>query len=416
MLPNKLFGFPPLNLSSGRYDRLEACRALMPGPLLSPIGYERFNNASGSRIAPDSAFGPASSQTVPDSPNINELVDSGVQLPSYADDEDATWDPRDSEPLPPLVQNRELFIIYLPPMTNAELEQFWKPTDNSSNMSFFRGGPDVPTEISRRLYDIGVYHPGQLFDPYACATLRLALSTYISFAFHPMGRVAWCVRQRMLREQFWKEEQRRIEEEGLRQEEEEVQWRQQQRLRREMEERRRDEHFRRLRREEDLRRQREEDDMERITAEHEQRMRRPDLLIDRYKRPETEEAREHCMRKHIGMRYRRAIHTCTRLPCFDEACTIDLPGSTGCRYADSFHSGSNTNPCTWGWGLMLRKVKEEIDITVARTADLDDIAEWYRQQCRNHPRFQGPVLVTDPPNAPDRNKCYWVVAPPAQNR
>jgi len=283
-------------------------------------------------------------------------------------------------------------------------------------MPFFRGGPTVPIEISRRLYDMGVYHPGQLFDPYACAALRLALSTYISFAYHPMGRVAWCVRQRLLQEQVWRDEQLRRDKERLRQEEEERLWRQQQKLRREAEERRRDEHFRRLRREEVLRREREEDDMERITAEHEQRMRRPDLLINRYKRPETEEAREHCMRKHMGMRYRRTIHTCTRLPCFDEACTIDLPGSTGCRYADSFHSGVNTNPCIWGWGLMLRKVKEEIDITVARTANLDEIAEWYRERCRNHQRFQGPVLVTDPPNAPDINKCYWVVAPPAQNR
>ncbi|KEQ73162.1 hypothetical protein M436DRAFT_63485 [Aureobasidium namibiae CBS 147.97] len=418
-MPNKLFGFPPLDFSSGKSDHLGAIRALMPGPLPSPIGYERSSDGTrcpGQSSAPGNALGPASSQDVPDSPDTNGLVDSGVQLPSPTDDKDEIQNLRDSEPLLPLVQQRELFIIYLPSMTNEELEQFWKPIDNSGNMPFFRGGPTVPIEISRRLYDLGVHHPGQLFDPYACAALRLALNTYISFAYHPMGRVAWCVRQRLLQEQFWRDEQRRRDEERLRQEEEEEQWREQQRLRREVEERRRDEHFRRLRREEDLRRQREEDDMEIITAEHEQRMRRPDLLTDRYKRPETEDAREHCMRQYMEMRSKRAIHRCTNVPCFEEACTIDLPASTGCRYADTFHSDPNTNPCIWGWGLMLRKVKQEIDLTVARTADLDDIAEWYRDQRRNHQRFHGPVLVTDPPNAPDRNKCHWVVAPPAQNR
>lgn len=406
-MPNKLFGLTPLD------DHFEESQASMPGPFSTPIEYERSGNGFQPRChisAPGNASGPASAQTTPDIPDIEGLVDSGVQLPLPTTNEDKIWDPRDSFDLPPTERPREILNIGLPSMTNEELEQFWRPVDNSGNMPFFRGGPNVPTEISRRLYDMSYHLPGQLYLPYACPALRRTLETSISFAFHPMGQLPWYIRQRLLQEQMWKDEQRRREEERLRQEKEQRRWRERQRIRREEEE-----HLRALIREENLRRQREEEDLQRITEEHEQIMRRPDLLTDRYKRPGTEEDREYCVRQHMEMLSKRASHTCVDAPCFNEACTTDLPGRTGCRYADSFHSNPNTNPCIWGWGLMLRMFEEHLGPMVARRTNLDDIAKWYRQRRRNDQRLQGPVLVTDPPNAPDRNKCYWVIAPPQQH-
>lgn len=383
-MPNKLFGLQPIDFSSGRADHLEARRALIPGPLPTPIGYERFGNGSRSQAqnsAEDRAPGPASSQTVPEDPST-EAVDSPMQPTSSTNHEDETQDLRDSFPLLPLVQQMELSNIHLPPMSDEQLEQYWRPLGY---------GPTVPIEISRRKFDLGGRYPGQLFHPYACAAFRRALATSDPWAYHPMGPPSWAVRQRL------EKELRMLEEyEERRRQQEEAQ-------RRGLE--------RRIT-EELLRREREEADLQRITAEYEQTKRRPDLPNDRYKRPEAEEARDHCINQHTEMLEERAEHVCTDAPCFDQACTIGMPRPTGCRYADFFHSATNTNPCIWGWGLMLRRFEEEIGFVAARTADLDEIAGWYRGQRRNDQRFQGPVLVTDPPNAPDRNKCYWVIAPP----
>lgn len=372
----------------------------MPGPLPLPIGHERATRGISSRdqrSASANALELASVQTTPDVPDSEGLVDSGVQLPSSTNDEDDVQDLRDSFDLLPLVQQRELYEIYLPPMSDAQLEQFWRPVGN---------GPTVPVEMNRRLFDLGNHYPGQLFDPYYCAALRRALATSDPFAYHPMGPPPWVVRKRL------EKEPRTLGEHRLRQEE---RLREEQRRRQEEEDQRREKHLERLRTEELSRKRREEDDLQRITDEHAQIMQRPDLLIERYNRPETKEERKNCVRQHTQMLLRRTRHLCTDAPCFDDACTIDLAGLAGCRYAEALHAESNMNPCMWGWGLMLKNCEDRLGSAVAKTTDLDEIAAWYRRRRRTGQRFQGPVLARDPPNAPDGTNYYIVKAPLERN-
>jgi hypothetical protein len=141
-----------------------------------------------------------------------------------------------------------------------------------------------------------------------------------------------------------------------------------------------------------------------------QRKREEAELNSRFDRPQNPHARIACMRQHMDMLTQRADHVCSGLHCFDETCTIDLPGRQGCRFADSFHS-HGTAPCVWGWGLMMRQYARQFGERDATTTSLDEIARWHRQRCTHAPRFEGPALVRDPPEGSNEMNVIWVINP-----
>lgn len=367
-------------------------RKSAPKPYAVSIGYERSQNRSNSRLqstTSNAVSRPSSSQIKPGPSGTAGRVDSAIQLPPSTNDEDDVWDPLDSEP-DPITEPRErkIPIIQFPYMTDEELEAFWKPVNNEGNVPFFRGGPSVSSEISKKVFDLGVREPDQLFDPYAGPAVRLASSLDAPFLYHPMGPS-----QRLLEAQRLVEEERQREAERVREEERRVK---EERLRAE---------------EEHVQRTRAQKHLQRAKEEHSQRSEREAELNSRNKRPETREERRYCADKHNGMLFERGLHICEDSPCFDDACTIGLPGRTGCRYAKGFHSNPSTNPCVWGWGLILKEYEIEFGSAAAKFTRLDEMTEWYRQRREHDRRFEGPVLVKDPPYPLPGQQYYWVVRP-----
>lgn len=145
-----------------------------------------------------------------------------------------------------------------------------------------------------------------------------------------------------------------------------------------------------------------------------QTIREGDDPTGRYEHPETPRARQYCMRQYEVLQQRRANHTCDQEPCFDAACPRDLPGGNGCRYGEVFHS-ELTSPCMWGWGKILVEHAERYGCAAAMTGNLNKMAQLYRERHVHDQRFAGPVVVRDPPNAPDDTHYYLVVEPPEQN-
>ncbi|KAG9949476.1 hypothetical protein KCU85_g4210, partial [Aureobasidium melanogenum] len=134
----------------------------------------------------------------------------------------------------------------------------------------------------------------------------------------------------------------------------------------------------------------------------------------RFEPPKEREARRCCMAQYEVMQQKRANHTCDQEPCFDEACSHDLPGGKGCRYSEAFHLHS-THACMWGWGKMLVEHAEWYGSSAAMTEELGKIAQLYRERHTHDKRFEGPVVVKDPPNASGETPYYLVVEPPEHN-
>jgi hypothetical protein len=353
-----------------------------PEPYCVPIGYERAQRNANRRLqstTSDTIAGPSSSQVKLRPSDTARRVDSVVHLPLATNDEDDIQDPLDSEPVP-LNETRgwKIPLILCPNMTDEELERFWRAPYNDGNVPFSNGGPNVPSENSREGYDLVVREPDQLFDPNDNLAVWPASSLNAPFQYHPMGPL-----QRFLEAQSLLEEARQRQAERVREEE-------------------------RLQEEEDLQIAR--------AQERLQRMDREELEL-RYKRPETREQRRYCADKHNEMLFERGLHVCEETPCFDNACTIGLPGRKGCRYAKGFHSTPSTSPCVWGWGLMLKEYEIEFGSAAAKFTHLDEVTEWYRQrnehehEHEHNRRFEGPVLVKDPPNPLPGQQFYWVVRP-----
>jgi hypothetical protein len=371
--------YPLANLEQSIVDHI---RVAAPTPYSVPIGYERSQNRSNARpqsTTSNAVSTASSSQIKPGPSGTAERVDSVIQLSPATNDEDDIRDPLDSEPVP-ITETRgwKIPLILYPHMTNEELETFWNPPNYVGNVRFFKGGPNVPSENSREVYDLVVCEPDQLFDPDANPAVRPASSLDAPFLYRPMDPSQLLLEAQRLLEEQQREAERVREEERLREEAE------------------------RLKEEEDLQ----------ITRAQErlQRMDREELNL-RYKLPETREERRYCADKHNEMLFERGLHVCEESPCFDNACTIGLPGRTGCRYAKAFHSTPSTSPCVWGWGLMLKEYEIEFGSAAAKFTQLDEVTEWYRQRREHDRRFEGPVLVKDPPYPLPGQQYYWVVRP-----
>jgi hypothetical protein len=144
--------------------------------------------------------------------------------------------------------------------------------------------------------------------------------------------------------------------------------------------------------------------------QHSQRKRKETELNSHFERPQASGERYAYMRQHMDMLTKRANHVCRDSRCFDETYTIGLPERQGCRFADLFHS-NDTAPCIWGWGSMLSEYARQFGERDAMTTSLDEIAHWHRKRRKYAQRFEGPVLVKDPPEGSNEGNVIWVINP-----
>jgi hypothetical protein len=296
-----------------------------------------------------------------------------MKLPSTGK-EDEVSDPCDGRsdlaPTRRVKDIAEFNLKYIWEREAAVYSKSMPPYHNDSTQTF-AGGPDVPSETSRGSYEQRPHNAAPFVDGGSCPVMQVASTSSVAHPSYQEDSISYVAALRMEKEQKRKEQE--LEEEQRR-----LAW----------------EEYHNMMKE---------------------RKRKEDERKSRFERPKTVEGRQDCIRKHMDMLSQRASHVCKDSHCFEDACTIGLPGRQGCRYAYSFHSQS-TSPCVWGWGLMLRAYSMEFGENAAMETNLDEIANWYRERGKHGQRILSHTLVIDPPGAPvEGRNVFWVINPAELN-
>lgn len=326
-------------------------RNMVRDPASVPIGSERAA-AGGSKLryqisASGSSSRPSSSQTVSDTPVAEAAVDSHIELFPSTGDGDVT----------PKVGLREDTGVNQSCVEIPELAMDYAPISAYHNGdAWYLAGP-----ASRENSEQIPHNAVPSVDRPSCPFMQVAPTSSAKTPSYPENPVSFFAARQM------REAQRLREEQGRR----EVRLREEQ---------------------------------------HSQKKREEAELNSRFERPQTSEERNACLRQHMDMLTKRTNHVCSDPRCFDVTCTIELPKRQGCRFADSFHS-NGTAPCIWGWGSMLREYARQFGERIAMTISLDEIARWHRQRREFAQRFEGPVLVKDPPEGSNEGNVVWVINP-----
>jgi hypothetical protein len=326
-------------------------RNMVRDPASVPIGSERAA-AGGSKLryqifASGSSSRPSSSQTVSDTPVAEAAVDSPIELSPSTGDGDVT----------PKVGPREDTDVNQSCLEIPELAM-----DNAPMSAYHNGDAWYLAGPASGANSEQIPHNAvPSVDRPSCPFMQVASTSSAETPSYPEDPVSFVAARQMREEQRLREEQDRRDA--------------------------------RLREE-----------------QHSQRKREEAELNSRFERPQTSEARNACSREHVHMLTRRANHVCSGPHCFDETCTIDLPERQGCRFANSFHS-NDTAPCIWGWGSMLREYTTRFGERIAMTTSLDEIARWHLQRRKFAQRFEGPVLVKDPPEGSNEGNVVWIINP-----